>query len=139
MSVSGISRASTVPKLAIIILATSSFAQMNPDGMSWHPPAPGVNNIWFARNPSSDVAFVFIHGLNSDSRCWLYEENGMAKQYWPYLVWVDERLHHPSVFLGGYRFGTNYMIFDAVKELRRSLADSGVLNYHNTGVRLEVE
>ena len=113
------------------VLLPSILAQMNPDGRTWHSPAPHVNNSWFARNPSSDVVFVFVHGLNSDSRCWIYEENGSEKQYWPYLVWADERLDRPSVFLGGYAFGDNYTIFDAVKELRHSLREKGVLDRKN--------
>ena len=117
--------------LILLAVMPLSFAQMNEDGRTWRSPDPGVNNIWFARNPSSDTVFVFVHGIHSDSRCWLYEENGQPKQYWPYLVWQDERLRHPSVFLGGYTFGAHYNIFDAVLELLRNLINQKILDYPN--------
>jgi len=125
------SAASTIPGwvIAVAIFSCSSIAQINPDG-SWHPPAPGISNLWF-KHTNSDTVFVFVHGLNSDSRCWLYEENSQPKQYWPYLVAVDERLGQPSVFLGGYSFGPHYTIFDAVVELDHNLVEQGVLEYPN--------
>ncbi|MGA2130729.1 MAG: alpha/beta hydrolase [Bryobacteraceae bacterium] len=114
------------------ILPGLSLAQMDSDGIHWHPPAPGENNVWFAApNLSTDTVFVFVHGLNSDSRCWLYEENGQPKQYWPYLVWMDERLHRPSVFMAGYRFGTHYTIINAVDDILDSLNDKNALAYPN--------
>lgn len=83
---------------ALVILAAvpDSSAQIRPDG-TWDPPDPAIKQLWFQKN-TSDTAFVFVHGLNSDNTCWLYEEDGHAKQYWPYLVAVDERLHHPQCF-----------------------------------------
>ena len=120
-----------LPILFLILIATKKDlrAQMNSDG-SWQVPGPGVNNVWFSRTSTSTV-FVFVHGLNSDSRCWLYQENGRPKQYWPYLVTTDSRIGSPAVFLGGYNFGPNYTIFDAVTELNNKLTFEGVLQYQN--------
>src|SRR5262249_22601685 len=56
-------------------------ASFNPEIL----PATGRNNLWF-RQPDSDTALVFVHGVLSDSRsCWLSSgDHGQA--YWPQLI-----------------------------------------------------
>jgi pimeloyl-ACP methyl ester carboxylesterase len=62
-------------------------------------PAAGTNNVWYEHS-ASDTAFVFIHGIFSDSSsCWLDAEGDI---FWPDLVLTDPRLERPSIFLGGY-------------------------------------
>jgi hypothetical protein len=82
-------------------------------------PAKGVNNLWYELNASSS-AIVFVHGILSDSRsCWLSESGGRAT-YWPQLVADDERLQHPSIYLGGFYTAIDagkYDIADCAKEL----------------------
>jgi pimeloyl-ACP methyl ester carboxylesterase len=113
-------------------LSTRADAQLNQDMQTWHVPDPGQNNLWFHENKSSDTVFVFVHGFNSDSRnAWAYTEGGRFLQYWPYLVWNDHRLGHPSVFLGGYSTGPNYHLYDAADELLEGLERQGVLRYKN--------
>lgn len=86
-------------------------------------PEPGINNVWYHYN-ESDTAFVFVHGILSDSRtCWFYEDKS-EKCYWPELVLEDQRLGEPSVFLGGYYTAIDsgpYEIRDCASELYRCL------------------
>jgi hypothetical protein len=82
-------------------------------------PPKGTNNLWYCRNASSSVV-VFVHGILSESRgCWL-SNSGEHTIYWPRLVTEDERLQHPSVFLGGFYTAVGagkFDIADCAKEL----------------------
>ena len=90
-------------------------------------PAPDENNVWFEYN-ASDTAFVFVHGIFSDSRdAWFHQADGEAAAgtYWPELVLADDTFNRPAVFLGGFysEFDSgDYGIRDAANELYRSLA-----------------
>jgi hypothetical protein len=82
-------------------------------------PPKGTNNIWYCRNESPS-AIMFVHGILSDSRgCWLSNLGG-HQTYWPQLVIEDDRLQHPSVFLGGFYTAVDagkFDIADCAKEL----------------------
>jgi hypothetical protein len=73
---------------------------------------------------------VFVHGILSDSRgCWLAKTDE-SQRYWPQLVSEDERLQHPSIFLGGFYTAVDagkFDIVDCAKELFNGLTtpDSG--------------
>lgn len=96
-------------------------------------PKSGENNLWFERN-HSDTVFVLVHGIFSDSRgCWLYVDHKEPanNEYWPELIKTDERLEHPSIYLGGYYTALDagpYDAHQAVKELRDALKRDGVLD-----------
>jgi Putative serine esterase (DUF676) len=85
-------------------------------------PPSGVNNLWYVSNDSTSVV-VFVHGILSDSRsCWLAK--GENRVYWPQLVSEDERLPHPSIFLGGFYTAVDagkFDIADCAKELFNGL------------------
>ncbi len=77
-----------------------------------HPgviPERGVNNVWY-QHSGADTAFVFVHGIFSDSRgCWLYREpsrkgvNSSPRQvYWPRLIAEDPRFAGVDIFLAGF-------------------------------------
>ncbi len=68
-----------------------------------HVPDPRVNSMWYDCNRQSETVIVFIHGIFSDSRCWLNRDStGKATEYWPHLILSDPRFHNPAVFLAGY-------------------------------------
>lgn len=96
-------------------------------------PKPGQNNVWYEKN-GSETVFVFVHGIFSDSRtCWLYKspESPTKDQYWPEMVRYDQRLEHPSIYLGGYYTAVDagpYDAHQAAKELRDALKRDEVLN-----------
>jgi hypothetical protein len=82
-------------------------------------PSAGENNLWFLYR-NSNICFVFVHGIFSDSRsCWLHVEDATAPEvYWPHLISQDERFHRYSIFLGGY-----YTALDAGSYKVRHCAD----------------
>lgn len=90
--------------------------------LSLNVPEKNINNLWYHRNDSSSVV-VFVHGILSDSRsCWLSEA---TETYWPQLVIEDQRLQHPSVFLGGFYTAVDagkFDISDCAKELFNGLS-----------------
>lgn len=66
-------------------------------------PDINVNNVWYRCNEDSDTVVVFIHGIFSNSHCWLYRDStGRGTEYWPHLISTDTRFHDPAVFLAGY-------------------------------------
>ena len=90
-------------------------------------PAKGDNNVWYHYDDHSDTAFVFVHGILSDSRsCWYYEDRDDESKscYWPELVLEDPRLDKPSIFLGGYYTAIDsgpYEIRNCASELYRAI------------------
>lgn len=71
---------------------------LTPDSLPM--PLDRPNNFWYVRQ-SAHTAFVFLHGIFSDSRsCWL--SSGARPVFWPDLVRTDPRLGAPSVYLAGY-------------------------------------
>jgi hypothetical protein len=91
--------------------------------------------VWYGdteKNPS-DTVFVLVHGIFSDSRgCWLYDDkkDPSKNEYWPHLITTDDRLEHPSIYLGGYYTALDAGPYDArqaAKELRDALTRDGVL------------
>jgi tetratricopeptide (TPR) repeat protein len=96
--------------IALLLLFSASAAPAQgtsaktPD---WWPllPKPGVNNVWYARNPASDTVVIFIHGILSESRtAWLSGDPQQPSRcmYWPNLVCRDPNLRKPSVYLAGF-------------------------------------
>ena len=86
-------------------------------------------NVWFAPPATnSDTVFIFVHGYQSDSRAWLYDD-GKNKQFWPYLIFSDSRFNHPDIFLGGYRQDVDSTFFELANQLRDALNRKGVLHY----------
>jgi hypothetical protein len=75
---------------------------LNPNLAEQLPPA-GENNVWFHCG-NGDTAFIFVHGIFSDSRsCWLHSGQGNDPDiYWPELIRTDPRLGPASIFLAGY-------------------------------------
>lgn len=70
--------------LCLIFGAGSSSAQ---------PTSPWVHKT------DSDVVFVFVHGVLSDSeQGWRHNDGS----YWPDILKADERLRNPNIYLGGY-------------------------------------
>lgn len=59
---------------------------------------------WYTnQNTSSDTVFVFVHGIFSDSRhAWSNFDGKKCVSYWPQIVDQDDRLGHPSIYMGGY-------------------------------------
>lgn len=57
------------------------------------------NNTWYTHN-ESPTAFVFVHGLGSESIASWLDEN--SDSYWPDLIRTDPRYENPSIFLAGY-------------------------------------
>jgi pimeloyl-ACP methyl ester carboxylesterase len=64
---------------------------------------PRTNNIWHTYN-DADTAFVFIHGIFSDSQsCWRSDNSRDQRSvFWPDLIRSDRRLGEPSIYLAGY-------------------------------------
>ena len=65
------------------------------------------NNRW-VHYTDTDTAFVFVHGIFSDSdECWTYreEERPENNRFWPELIAKDKRFEGASVFAAGYYTG----------------------------------
>lgn len=61
------------------------------------------SNYWFEYN-EGDTAFVFVHGIFSDSAgCWKDPRPAASgAPSWPELVLKDDRLGRPAIYMGGY-------------------------------------
>lgn len=127
----GCKRRAFVGLLAAVGWVSVSALRAQQEGFGKRLPAKGENNIWYEKN-ASDTVFVFVHGIFSDSRsCWLYRspKSSDLDQYWPEIVKNDDRLEHPSIFLGGYYTAIDagqYGVLDAAKELRDNMLRQGV-------------
>ncbi len=76
------------------------------------------NRRWY-KYRDGDTVIVFVHGILSDSIS-SWTSNDPEKQYWPKLVFNDDRFGNPAIYLGGYytKVGSGrYDISDAAKTL----------------------
>lgn len=77
-------------------------------------------NSWYQLNHSNTV-FIFIHGLNSDSkRCW----SSPKGIYWPQLIAEDPRFGSPSIFMADFYTTLNsndYGVKDCAQEVFNQL------------------
>lgn len=89
----------------------------------------GENSCWYSLT-DSDTAFIFVHGIFSDSRdCWLYED-GVSQIYWPELIRTDPNFDRVSIYLAGFYtsiqsndYGVASMSKDVYAALKRSSVD----------------
>jgi len=93
-------------------------------------PRDQTNNFWYVHN-SSQVVFVFVHGIFSDSRsCWLFEDTASNRLiFWPDLVRNDGRLSSPSIYLAGFytSLGSgDFAIPECAREILNALAMQGL-------------
>lgn len=101
---------------------------------SFWPRIRAANAGWYEQNGKSDTVFVFVHGIFSNSRmCWLAVNRAHPEltEYWPEIVRTDDRLEHPSIYLGGYHTSVDsgpYDMRQAANELGGELERDGVLN-----------
>ncbi|WP_166651928.1 lipase family alpha/beta hydrolase [Roseateles toxinivorans] len=86
------------------------------------------NTRWF-KETSGNTAFVFVHGLFSNSTEAFTAENGT---FWPQLLGSDTRFHEngvaPAIYLGGYYTAPSSSIYDvpqAADDLLQSLRSTG--------------
>src|SRR5262245_20310380 len=63
------------------------------------PSAHAAQAARWVRQTESDVVFVFVHGVLSDSDAGWRHSDGT---FWPELLSTDARLKGPSVYVGGY-------------------------------------
>ena len=97
-------------------------------------PSLASNNLWFCKAPS-DVVFVFVHGIRSNSySAWIRDEKDPKSAFWPAILAKDEMLGQHSIFLAGYRAeldSQSYGIRQIATDLRIALQDKGVLERKN--------
>lgn len=83
----------------------------------WKDISKRQRNFWY-RYSGSPTTVVFVHGhLSCPRDCW---REPHSREYWPDLVWRDDRLGKPNIFLGGFTTGvkvTQYEIRDCAEEL----------------------
>ncbi len=90
-------------------------------------PRDRLRNFWYVPPAhGSDTVFVFLHGINSDSRsCWLHADPLPERRvFWPDLVRNDSRLGHPSIYMAGYLTNPEagrYGIADCAQEVLHAL------------------
>ncbi|MBB3777975.1 pimeloyl-ACP methyl ester carboxylesterase [Xanthomonas campestris] len=80
-----------------------------------------MNSAWYIVKEKSEVAVVFVHGLNSNSTsCW----TNRNKVFWPDLFASDPRLPPASIYLANYHTGISsgdYGIQDCCDEMHAAL------------------
>ena len=106
----------------VVVLPAAQGAAFDPNRVLVATPNPKMvvsvapSRGWYVAN-DSPTAFVFVHGIFSDSReCW----TSASGDYWPQLLRTDQRFGSPSIYLGTYHtdFSSGlYRVPDAATEL----------------------